>query len=73
MTWQQIFRGSLEVTVLGVCRVWLLNVDFLSGSATRQWRLIVVSHIHLCFVKISMSDAVAMFPRFEKSIVSAMW
>ena len=48
--------------------MWLLNTDFLSGNATRQWPLIAVS-----FAKISMSDAVAMFPQFEKPIVSAMW
>jgi len=55
-----------------VC-ICLLNADFLSGNATRQWRLIAVSQIHLYFVKMSMSDAVAMFPQFKKSIVSAMW
>jgi len=33
----------------------LLNADFLSGNATRQWQLIAVSHVHIYFVKRSMS------------------
>jgi len=53
--------------------MWLFNADFLSGNATRQRPLIAVGHTHLYFVKIGMSDAVAMFPQFEKYIVSVMW
>jgi len=52
--------------------MWLFNADFLSGNATRQRPLIAVGHTHLYFVKIGMSDAVAMFPQFEKYIVSVM-
>ena len=43
--------------------MWLLNVNFLSGNATRQWRLLAVSHTHVYLVKRSMSESVAMFPQ----------
>jgi len=38
ITWQQIFKGSLQVTTVGVCSVWLLNAGILSGNAARQGR-----------------------------------
>ena len=42
--------------------MWLYNADFLSGNETRRWLLIAVRHVHLYFVKRSMSESVAMFP-----------
>jgi len=44
MTWQQIFKGALQVAVVTVLPLYLLNADILAGNAARQRLLIAVSH-----------------------------
>jgi len=40
----------------------LLNADVLAGNAARSDMLTVVSHVHLYFVKRSLSKSKAMLP-----------
>jgi len=61
MTWQQIFKGSFQVTVQGVLGMWLLNTDTsLAENAARQWLLIAVSFVVLYYVKRGMNEKEAL-------------
>jgi len=51
VTWQQIFKGSLQVAAIVFCHLQLLNAGILAGNAARQWLLIAVSQIVLYCVK----------------------
>jgi len=44
----------------------LLHSDVLAGNAARQRLLIAVSHVHLYFVKRSMSESIAMLQQVSK-------
>jgi len=40
-----------------------LNTHILAGNAARRDMLMTVSHVHLYFVKRSMSESIAMLPQ----------
>ena len=68
ITWQQICKGSLYITVAGVLLHESVerNADILAGDAVRSDMLIAVSHVHLYFVKKSLSESIAMLPQVKK-------
>jgi len=52
ITWQQIFKGSLQVTPASIFRMWLLKSAHLGRyTAAREWLLIAVNHAFLYCVK----------------------
>ena len=45
-TWQQVFKGLLQVTGAGFCRIWLLNAyTCLAVNAARQWLLMAANPV----------------------------
>ena len=66
ITRQQIFKGSLQVTVVRLLPHVMLNAEILEGNAGRQWLLVAARNVVLYCVKISMSGSVALLPRVWK-------
>jgi len=69
ITWQRIFKGSLQVAIIiEFFSMWLLTS--LASDAARQWQVIMVRNVVLYRVKRTRGESVEMFPlhKFKKSI-----
>ena len=75
MTWQQICKGSFRVPVAGVllaCDCWTqtsyqaMQRDSDGGKPRAYILTVAVSHVHIYFVKRSMSESVAIFSQVWK-------
>jgi len=60
ITWQQIFKGLLQVTIIGILPHVTVERDILAGNASRQQLLIAVRHVSFILCEKSMSESAVM-------------